>query len=302
MVLYERKKLLIFYNTVIDNIYWSLLLPVLPRLHSTFALSTAFIGAISSLLPLLSFVCGALQGRATEHFGRINMLKISTLSQLVGSLLILLSLQTRSVSLFLVARCLPSIFKCGMAISQSYLYDISNQGDLALNLGSLAAFSNLAFIVGPAISATICTVNQYLPFYLGCLLPLINFAILLELQSYECDSVPAGDFDKPNLGLGNNNTLLHYMHLKFAFQLNNTLFESMFAQHANDRLSLSSSVIGGLISLYGLLSAITNSIVLPKIIQNSSLSLAAPEHSLSLYTLVLGVGMLLWSYSASIHL
>jgi len=319
----DNRKFLLCLSILVDTLCWSIVLPVLPGLHDTvFHINNITIGSISSLLSLLMFICGTLQGKASDYFGRITMLRISALAQLLGHIFIPISIRINSVMLYILARCIPSLFKCGMVVSQAYLYDISSAMDMSKDLGNLLAYSNIGFILGPLLGGYAQVYNVYLTFAIGCFLALTNMYILFQLEQQSASirfgnhvairSTTPSDSSHINgniindhqltsnqttneeiyhrkqqrnnisnastnaSSINNNNTtsisshnnllsstildqsFLQYLHIKFAFQMGNSLFESLFTQHARTQLGLRGSSIGLLLSYSGLISAFTN--------------------------------------------
>jgi MFS family permease len=325
----DNRKFLLCLSILVDTLCWSIVLPVLPGLHdAVFHINNVTIGAISSLLSLLMFICGTLQGRASDYFGRITMLRISAIAQLLGHIFIPLSIRINSVMLYILARCIPSLFKCGMVVSQAYLYDISSAIDMSKDIGNLLAYSNIGFILGPLLGGYAQVYNVYLTFAIGCFLALTNMYILLQLEQQSAsirfgNHVVISSTTPSNSGhingniindhqitsnqttneeiyhqqqqrnnsststasipsstnassINNNSTtsisshnnllsstildqsFLQYLHIKFAFQMGNSLFESLFTQHARTQLGLRGSSIGLLLSYSGLISAFTN--------------------------------------------
>jgi MFS family permease len=320
----DNRKFLLCLSILVDTLCWSIVLPVLPGLHDTvFHINNITIGSISSLLSLLMFICGTLQGKASDYFGRITMLRISALAQLLGHIFIPISIRINSVMLYILARCIPSLFKCGMVVSQAYLYDISSAMDMSKDLGNLLAYSNIGFILGPLLGGYAQVYNVYLTFAIGCFLALTNMYILFQLEQQSASirfgnhvairsTAPSdsshingniindhqltsnqttneeiyhrkqqrsnisnastnvssiNNYNTTSISINNNNLLsstildqsfLQYLHIKFAFQMGNSLFESLFTQHARTQLGLKGSSIGLLLSYSGLISAFTN--------------------------------------------
>lgn len=60
-----------------------------------------------------------------------------------------LNCTTWTFYLFVIARCLPSVIKCGMMITQAVIADSSGSGaDVTTNIGHLMALTNIAYIIG----------------------------------------------------------------------------------------------------------------------------------------------------------
>lgn len=302
------KKGLLFLNIVLDSIGWSMILPALPAIHHKLQLSTVAIGYLASTISVVVFLSGAIQGKLTEYVGTLPMLRLSAFAQIVGHMLMLLSLYYQSLFVFVMARCAPALFKSGMVVSQAILYDLTADGspdDSLRDFGTLFAFSNLAYIIGPVMGGLLYTLSETAPFYFGILTSCLGLVVmwLIEQTGYkgpEANSKaiagpasPAQTFDdvKPAMGY----SLYHMLHLKFAYQVGNTLFESLFAQHCKNMMDLSSANIGYLLGYCGTLSAISNLYILRYFIQRGNTEALLPALIFSL-----GIGLCIWAVCTSI--
>ncbi|KAJ1428543.1 major facilitator superfamily domain-containing protein [Ochromonadaceae sp. CCMP2298] len=179
----ERRSLL-FLNTIIDTISWSMLLPSMPQIHASFTLTNIEIGMLASLLSCLTFAGGTVQGAASDYLGRLRLLQASALAQTLGHLLLFIALQRSSLALFVAARSVPALFKCGMVVSQAYLCDQQvgkSQQDVS-QIGSLMACSNVAFVVGPLLGGVAYSANPQYPALLGVVLGVGSLALLQRME------------------------------------------------------------------------------------------------------------------------
>jgi MFS family permease len=213
-------KRVLFVNILFDSLGWSLLIPALPQVHSILELNTVTIGSIASLISLLTFLSSTLQGFLTDLFGNRVMLYSSPLSIILGHLLIILSLKHKSITLFVIGRCLPACFKCGMVVSQALIYELSAmkpsasstsstshlsssssssshssddssdeesivQSQSMKDFGILYAYSNVAYIVGPVLGGWLCSYHPYSSFVTGICTSVAGIALLQFLPSVQ---------------------------------------------------------------------------------------------------------------------
>ena len=351
----DPKKALLFCNTFIDTVAWSILIPTLPGLYSHFEMTNVTIGGLTSFLSLLAFASNILQGSASDYFGRTFMLHMSTASQLLGNIMIIFAVEAASLPLFVLARSLPSLLKSGMVVSQAFLYDISSVDDISRDIGTLLACSNCAFIIGPVIGGQAYMLHPHLPFLIASLLGLINVMIVFQLGiSLKTQPMPrhvsfdgTADTDDPGrnramtkagsrrpstttpplpslpdigkVGGSSGGTvvttvapyksaiaaveseqihaLLRYLHMKFAFQMANSLHESLFTQHVKAQLELSGSQIGLLLGFTGALSAFTNVFLLKRFVA----ACTYPEHYLWCFVCLQALGVIGWALSTSLY-
>lgn len=312
---------LLLNNLLINTIGWTILLPAMPALYASFQVNTATIGTLVSFVAMLTFASGTLQGLASDYFGRLVLLRICAFSQLCGHLLMMYSLHTKSFPLFVLARCVPALFKCCMVVSQAFLFDIESREETkASNLGTLYACSNLAFIIGPLIGGFSISRSMYHPNMVGCVLSVAELAMLTLVRdlpkhkkkqiedlhhSHSANSVTY-DHASAHCNRAHNTSdtsllslspaLSHFLHVKFAFQLSNSLFEALFPQHGRMQFGLTGHATGLLFSLSGGLSACTNMFVLPRV-----LAVPRAQRLLRWCVAATGTGLLVWALCSSLY-
>eukprot|EP01038_Epipyxis_sp_PR26KG_P004113 gene4113-5863_t len=337
---HEHKRIL-FVSAMVDTIGWSIVLPTLPGLHSRLNISNINISFISSSISIVTFFGGIFQGKLSDSIGRIRMLQLSAISQLLGHLLVLGAIYFNSIELYILGRILPAMFKCGMVVSQAYLIDIDDNVSIKENIGkdmsTLVAFTNLAFIIGPIFGGFAYNFFPFLPFSCGIFISFLNLILLHILQTQAPNNpllvtssnnnniqTDSSICDKEGLignsmqsssnmivmpssgnSVGNvykrisaaakqqqNERFLNYLHVKFSFQISNTLFEALLPQHAKNQLQLSESYIGGLLGYTGALSAISNGFIIKKILLNEN-----PSQFLLILSIVTALGLYIWVVS-----
>lgn len=342
---------LIYLNIVADSMGWSMLIPALPGLNQFFELSTVMTGSITSLVSILIFLSGTVQGRIADQIGKITMLRLSATSQLIGFLLMILALKVNSVAVFTLARCIPACFKCGMVVSQALLYEIRSEREYVKDIGILIAFSNVAYIIGPVIGGLLYSYHNQSIFFMGIFLSCLSLMLLeildldnrnnsnsnrrsqsqsqghpsnstdvtngnlsepptprpsyaVSASSSVCNSakeaLTSSQINQPSAISGNkpstannssNHELFHYLHIKFAFQVGNTFFEAMFAQHSQKQFKFTTSQTGMLLGWCGTLSAITNMFILQKVTS----IFEKPEYVLPFMAILLAIGLSIWA-------
>lgn len=301
----SNKKALLLNNLLIDTIGWTLILPALPGLYASFEADTATIGTLTALLSLLTFLCGAVQGIASDFFGRIRMLQMCALSQLIGHMLTIHGLQSKSLYIFVLSRCIPAFFKCCMVVSQAYLFDMEQNIPGNSDVATLYAYSNIAFMSGPLIGGFLVSYSVYYPCIFGLLISAMELTILYFLEEssrsdawqqsklIQNSSVANGvssEDDANGKGKAFNGNLLDLLHIKFAYQLSNALFEALFPQYGRSTFGLSGYATGLCYSLSGVLSALVNMYILPSV-----LLLRKPEQYLMYVLATTWMGLMIWA-------
>lgn len=325
-------KQLLYLNLLLDTICWTILLPALPGIQTQLGISTISMGSISSLFSTVTFITGTVLGNLADSIGRFKMLRASLAVQLAGHLLILLALCFGSPLLFVLSRCVHASCKCAMVVSQAILHDISPLGQNLKDLGTLLAFSNIAFVIGPTVGGYLFALSPFLPSQLSAFIAVCGILLLYSTQwklreEYRYDETLSHSSAGIACGLGASSqdeesndveanaaasssasssssssqetkSLTHFLHIKFAFQIGNSLFEALMPLHAQQQLGLSSTTIGAVLSWGGALSVFTNLFVLRR------LGDFGPhlEDLLPVLAICMGVGLTLWALSSHVIL
>jgi len=192
----------VFLSAALETIGWSIITPGLPTLHQSLSLSSSSVGSISALISVIALASVVIQGMASDAMGRVRLLSISSAAQLIGHLVLFFFAKGHmtSIWIFVAFRVLPSIFKCGMIVSQAYVIDwisaIPEDKDDDLNpdaslntqqlatkhISTLMAYTNLGFIVGPVLGGQLSAMDPSYPFSAGCLVFLVNLALLTQMK------------------------------------------------------------------------------------------------------------------------
>lgn len=404
----------VFLSAALETIGWSIITPGLPTLHAQLSLSSASVGSISALISVIALLSVVVQGMASDAMGRVKLLSISSLAQLLGHVVLYYFAlgHLTSIPLFITFRVLPSIFKCGMIVSQAYVCDciynnpttaeetgLNAQQVTTKHISTLMAYTNLGFIIGPILGGQLSAMDPSYPFSAGCGVFLLNLLLLTqtkdpprndgavgtpsskrdddceggqgpghqgpghvasspssqspyssqsssssssssyyrkplpnpyhhyhhsalqskssirprrinpasahyyggEFQPYLSSSLPSSEASKGH-GCGGRAgldpvlpSLSWLLHIKFAFQVGNALYESLFAQHLKDRIGTSAQDLGWLLGWCGLEAAFVNGVWVRFV-------LAAPGRTwptLVFSALLQGLGLAMWAYCHS---
>ena len=218
----------VFVSAALETIGWSIITPGLPSLHQTLELSSASVGNISALISMIALLSVVIQGMASDAMGRVLLLSISSLAQLVGHVVLYCFakgwLPKASMWLFVTFRVLPSIFKCGMIVSQAYVCDwiynrdrdrdegdgggdgLNAQQTATKHISTLMAYTNVGFIVGPILGGQLSAWDPAYPFSAGIVVFLLNLALLSQMQDPPREAPPssraAADDHDPESGGG----------------------------------------------------------------------------------------------------
>lgn len=169
---------------IFETLASAMIYPILPALNRSLNLSTYTIGYVSSLSSLIVIFCGVIQGKASDNYGKLAVLKLSNFSQIISYLCLYIAIKYKSsysFPLYVFSRIISSIFKCGMIIAQAYIIDSSEcSNKSALRITNLFAISNLSFVVGTFASGQLSNAFDSIifPIKISCIICMISFIIL----------------------------------------------------------------------------------------------------------------------------
>jgi DHA1 family multidrug resistance protein-like MFS transporter len=202
---------------------------------------------------------------------------------------------------FIVGRILPALFKCGMGVPNAYVSDVSLTSlELTTNLGRLQAAMALGLILGPVIGGYFAKYDVNLPLMFSSVALILSMIFLLYVKESKSKGVSK---DKPQRR-PSTTTLTHdltslsrtqLLHMKFAFQVGNAMFELFLVPYVRRQLHLGEHHIGYVLGFYGLIALISNALVV---------QLAAKFSATHLLMVVFlhSIGLLGWGMSQHIVL
>lgn len=151
--------LLILATAFLDILWIWILIPVLPDIITHFWVSEAWTPYSQWIYSIGMFLWGLVFWRLSDTYGRKNLLSITTLFNLIGYIVLWISLSQGVISesigflfiIFLAARFISGLGWAWLWVAQAYISDISTKETKTKNMGMIGAAFWLAFLVGPAI-------------------------------------------------------------------------------------------------------------------------------------------------------
>lgn len=298
-------KYLIYFNVFLDSVGWSMLLPVLPKLHLQLGLDPVQSSSLTSVVSMVTLFASSAQGLISDRVGKTTTLYLSALTQILGSLCLMYAIFCNSLPLFIVGRIIAACFKSGMIISQALLYDFSaDSAKYVEDIGVMISFLNAAYVVGPIIGGALYSSMSESILWIACVFSVFSIIVITLIkqkidkwQSQTSQSQKVAKSQKRCSNGENSSLLVHFLHLKFAFQMGNCFFDVYFAQQALEQFRFSAAETGFLLGWCGILSAVTNIFILRKI--TSVFKGEHMERLLPFLTVCLSAGLAVWGITTS---
>jgi DHA1 family tetracycline resistance protein-like MFS transporter len=181
--------LLILATAFLDILGIGILIPVLPDIIAHFGVSEAWNPYSQGVYSIGMFLGGLVFGRLSDKYGRKNLLSVTTTFNLLGYIILWLSLSSGIISadigflfvVFLVARFISGLGGAGLGVAQAYISDVSTKATKTKNMGMIGAAFGLAFLIGPAIGGLLSRWGiAYV--ILGCIVAItLNLVLILTV-------------------------------------------------------------------------------------------------------------------------
>lgn len=164
----------------------SLPLPTYPTIHANLMLSNSFIGNLNSLQSLCALLAGFITVPVMNLIGPYSLLLASTLAQMLGYILVLISYSRKSSTWFLIGRLMPAIGKCSTVVLKALLVDIAmkENGSISESVGKLDGAMSLGFVFSPILGGYLSSwLFDTAPLVVGAFCCILNILLLWYMVS-----------------------------------------------------------------------------------------------------------------------
>lgn len=256
----KKQLLLILVYVFIDVLGFSLILPLLPFYAVTFDATPAVVGLLLGVNALTQLIGAPVIGRLSDRYGRRPLLLVSIAGTVASFAMLGLA---RSLWMLFASRMLDGLLGGNISLAQAYISDVTDERDRARGLGLIGAAFGVGFIFGPAIGGTLSAGGNYaLPAWIAAGLSLIN---LLGVLAWLPESLPAdrrqGKARNPAARVSaralwealQRPCVGPLLSLQLFFGLAFTMFQTIFALFAQERLGLDVQSTSYVLTYVGLL-------------------------------------------------
>jgi len=256
----RRSLVLILVFVFIDVLGFSLILPLLPFYAATFGATPAAVGLMLGANALSQLIGAPIFGRLSDRYGRRPLLIVGLAGTVAGFLMLGFA---RSLGMLFASRIVDGLLGGNTSLAQAYITDVTDTQDRAKGLGFIGASFGLGFIFGPAIGGTLSAGGNYaLPALIAAGLSALNLlGVLLWLPESLSPERRATAATNPRAALTlralwealNRPCVGPLLHVRLFFGLAFTMFQTIFAIFASQRLGFSAQTTGYVLTYVGLL-------------------------------------------------
>src|SRR3954468_10836312 len=168
----------LFVPLVIDILGIGLIIPILPKLVSTFvenqdvSKASTIYGSLAALYSLMQFLCAPILGSLSDRFGRRPVLLVSLLG---AGLDYFVLAWAPNLMWFFLGRIVSGITGANIATASAYIADVSPPEKRAAAFGLIGAAFGIGFVAGPALGGLLGDVGLRVPFLVAGGLALLNW-------------------------------------------------------------------------------------------------------------------------------
>lgn len=166
----------IFVTVALDMLALGMVIPVLPKLVSSFlggdtGRAALVYGWFVTVWEAMQFAFSPLLGALSDRFGRRPLVLLSNLG--LGLDYVLMALAP-SLALLFVGRVISGITSASFSIASAYIADVAPPEKRAASYGMLGAAFGIGFVLGPAIGGLLGGADPRLPFWVAAAFSLAN--------------------------------------------------------------------------------------------------------------------------------
>ena len=269
----DKKRLFsIFLIVFIDLLGFSIILPLLPFYAETFGANPTVVGLLVAIYAAAQMFSAPLLGRLSDRFGRRPLLLISIIGSAIGFILLGFA---NSLLILFIARLLDGLTGGNISVAQAYITDVTDEKNRSRGLGLIGAAFGLGFIIGPALGGILSQFGYAVPAFVAAGISILNFSLALfwlpesltderklaiskqkRRRTFSLDALFEA-LKRPVVG-----NLLH-TRLFYAFSF--SMFQTVFALYGQYRFGLNASNTGYILAYVGLLSAVTQGVVVGRL-------------------------------------
>ena len=266
----------ILITVLLDAMGIGLIVPVMPDLiqevdGGDLAKAALWGGVLSTSFAVMQFIFGPVLGGLSDRFGRRPVLLISLVVMTADYLVMAM---VSSIWLLLIGRLVGGITAATQSTAAAYMADISKPEKKAANFGLIGAAFGMGFVIGPLIGGFLAEYGTRAPFYAAAILAALNAAfgwvILTETVTDRIRRPFSWSRANP-VGtlriLGKLPTIGPLLLVYFLYQMAFTVYPAIWSYFGQERFGWSPAIIGLSLALFGIMLAIVQGGLMPKVLK-----------------------------------
>ncbi len=171
----QRTLFIVALTLFLDFAGLTLVIPLLPFWAETLGASTLTIGALATSYALTQLAFTPVLGTLSDRVGRKPII---LLSLLIAAGSFALTALAGSLALLFLARMIGGLGASNVGAAQAIVSDLTASHDRTKAMGIVGGAIGLGHVVGPALGGLLVARGLAFPFWVACLLALLNAALV----------------------------------------------------------------------------------------------------------------------------
>ncbi len=178
-LLFMRSPLLaIFLVVLVDVLAFTLIVPLLPFYAERFGATPSEVGHLVSVFAVCQLLAGPMLGRLSDRVGRRPVLALSQLGTFAGFLVLA---GAKSLPMVFLSRIIDGVTAGNLTVAQAAIVDVTKPEERGRGFALIGVSFGVGFLIGPALSAWLATIDLHAPVYLAAGLSLLSVILTLVL-------------------------------------------------------------------------------------------------------------------------
>ncbi len=287
----------IFIVAFLNLVGFGVIIPLLPYYAETFGADATIIGLLIASYPAAQLISAPLLGRISDRIGRRPVLLYSILG---NALAFVIFAYANNLFILFLSRIFSGLMMGNGSVVQAYVSDITTAEERTMGLGRIGAALGLGFIVGPGIGGILSPFGYSVPVLTAAALSILNALAIFYWLPESLDNKKKNDnveftvkalrnvLKKPLVGI--------MLQTRFVFNLAFSMFTTIFALFAQQKLKIDAEQTGYILAYAGFLIVIVQGVVVERLaryINDGTLLFNS--------VLLMIVSLLGWAYSQSVE-
>jgi len=265
-MLRNRNIAILFFTLIVVMLGFGMIIPILPFLVEEFGGSGIAMGMLMAIFSLMQFVFSPLWGELSDRYGLKPLLILGTLGN--GLTMIGFALSSSLETLYLFRALGGILSSATLPTAMAFIGDSTQEDERGAGMGIIGAAMGVGMVLGPGIGGMLGNTSLQAPFFLSAALSILAMALIWFLLP---ESLPSAKrttarqrFRGPQLKamwLALFGPIGFLFVLAFIHNFALTNFEGIFAYYAEIRFGYGSQIIGMILTIIGLTSAVVQGVL-----------------------------------------
>jgi MFS transporter, DHA1 family, tetracycline resistance protein len=163
--------------TLIDVLGYMIMIPLLPYYAEKFGASGVIVGALLATMAVASAVAAPFWGALSDRVGRKPIVLISQFVSLAAYLLIAWA---PSLAILFVARGVAGIGGGNVGVTQSYIADVTPEGERDKAFAGFGVVFGAGIVLGPVLGGALVPIGFWAPFVASAAIEVINIGLTMR--------------------------------------------------------------------------------------------------------------------------